>query len=68
MFWAPMPPISFFLFSIFLFSNIYFRSKILKPSKWNVSLSNMDLTCLSKGLELDREGKTLTSSNHGFKA
>lgn len=61
------PPNYFLFLSRFLFSKTAFLSKIWKPIKWNVSDSNIDLTCLSKGEELDKLGATLTSKSHGFK-
>lgn len=53
------------LFSFFLSSSILLRSNILNPTKWRVSHSSIVFTCLSYGLELERDGATLTSRSHG---
>ena len=66
LFWEPRP-ISFFFFSVFFYSIIYFLSKILNSNKWKVSLKSIDFTNLSNGLELEREGQTFTSRSHGLK-
>jgi hypothetical protein len=54
-------------FSIFLSSSTFLLSNTLNPSRWYVSQRSIDFTSLSNGLELEREGSTLTSRSHGLK-
>jgi hypothetical protein len=65
-FFCGTKPRSRFLLSFFLSSSTYFLSKSLKPTRCRVSHKSIVLTCLSYGLELERDGATLTSSSHGL--